>query len=98
MATLRSGHGSLDACRALATRAVGYLRPRVLITLVLVLAGGTLLLGLTWYTPSLSGHVGSSGPDSRQRAVQAYGRLPLSFEPNRGQTDARVKFLARGQG
>jgi uncharacterized repeat protein (TIGR01451 family) len=28
----------------------------------------------------------------------AFGRLPLSFEPNQGQTDARVKFLARGQG
>jgi hypothetical protein len=27
-----------------------------------------------------------------------YGRLPLSFEANRGQTDARVKFLARGNG
>lgn len=25
-----------------------------------------------------------------------YGSLPLSFEPNRGQTDARVRFLARG--
>ncbi len=24
-----------------------------------------------------------------------YGRLPLSFEPNRGQADARVKFLSR---
>ncbi len=28
----------------------------------------------------------------------AYGRLPLNFELNQGQTDARVKFLARGQG
>jgi hypothetical protein len=28
----------------------------------------------------------------------AYGRLPLSFEENRGQTDPRVKFLARGNG
>jgi outer membrane protein assembly factor BamB len=27
-----------------------------------------------------------------------YGQLPLSFEANRGQTDARVKFLARGSG
>ncbi len=30
-------------------------------------------------------------------AVQAaYGRLPLHFEANRGQVDARVDFLARG--
>ena len=27
-----------------------------------------------------------------------YGKLPLSFEPNRGQTDARVQFLSRGEG
>jgi hypothetical protein len=30
--------------------------------------------------------------------VQTYGRLPLGFEANRGQTDARVRFLARGPG
>jgi hypothetical protein len=27
-----------------------------------------------------------------------YGKLPLSFEINRGQTDSQVRFLARGQG
>jgi hypothetical protein len=27
-----------------------------------------------------------------------YGRVPLTFEANRGQSDHRVKFLARGQG
>jgi len=27
-----------------------------------------------------------------------YGRLPLNFEPNRGQSDARVQFQARGNG
>src|SRR5580700_3569476 len=26
----------------------------------------------------------------------AYGRLPLSFEPNRGQTSGQVQWLARG--
>jgi hypothetical protein len=29
---------------------------------------------------------------------EAYGKLPLSFEANRGQTDAQVRFLARGSG
>src|ERR1700748_3438831 len=29
---------------------------------------------------------------------EAYGKLPLSFEANDGQTDARVKFLSRGSG
>jgi len=28
----------------------------------------------------------------------AYGRFPLSFEANQGQTDGRVKFLSRGSG
>ena len=28
----------------------------------------------------------------------AYGKLPLQFEPNRGQADAGVRFLARGDG
>lgn len=30
--------------------------------------------------------------------IPNYGKLPLSFEANRGQTDGRVKFLAHGQG
>jgi Bacterial Ig-like domain (group 3)/Beta-propeller repeat len=32
------------------------------------------------------------------RLVTEYGRLPLSFETNEGQTDRRVKFLSRGAG
>ncbi|MDD5035849.1 MAG: hypothetical protein PHE55_13945 [Methylococcaceae bacterium] len=30
--------------------------------------------------------------------IESYGKLPLSFEANRGQTDDQVKFLSRGQG
>jgi hypothetical protein len=30
--------------------------------------------------------------------VASYGKLPLSFEANQGQTDEAVKFLARGRG
>src|ERR1700693_5563293 len=37
-------------------------------------------------------------PHIATEAHAAYARLPLSFEENRGQTDARVKFLARGNG
>jgi hypothetical protein len=32
------------------------------------------------------------------KPVVSYARLPLSFEPNQGQTDARVKFLSHGPG
>ena len=35
---------------------------------------------------------------SKQLLVESYGRLPLSFEVNHGQTDGSVKFLSRGSG
>jgi uncharacterized protein (TIGR03437 family) len=34
----------------------------------------------------------------RGQIIESYGKLPLSFEANQGQTDARVKFFARGRG
>jgi hypothetical protein len=34
----------------------------------------------------------------REKILEAYGKLPLVFEPNYGQTDERVKFVSRGQG
>jgi hypothetical protein len=37
-------------------------------------------------------------PGVKTQAQSNYGNLPLSFEANQGQTDAQVKFLARGQG
>jgi hypothetical protein len=42
-------------------------------------------------------------PNPASQAVRAsiqenYGKLPISFEANRGQADDRVKFLARGKG
>src|SRR3989475_4888738 len=35
---------------------------------------------------------------SRARVSETYGKLPLYFEANHGQTDPQVKFLARGAG
>ena len=32
------------------------------------------------------------------KILQGYGKLPLTFEANQGQTDERVKFLSRGAG
>ena len=68
-----------------------------------------LLAGLVWrhehIAAKLSGMNGSQGnapaastPSSRPHLATAYGKLPLSFEVNAGQSDARVKFLARGLG
>jgi hypothetical protein len=38
------------------------------------------------------------GTAAQARIVEGYGKLPLSFEANQGQTDAQVKFLSRGPG
>ena len=35
---------------------------------------------------------------ARARVMENYGRMPLAFEPNRGQADAKVDFLSRGRG
>jgi hypothetical protein len=41
-----------------------------------------------------------NAPDTEalRRARQVYGQMPLSFEANRGQTNAQVNFIARGPG
>ena len=36
--------------------------------------------------------------DARMSPAQNYGKLPLAFEANQGQTDPRVKFFSRGKG
>jgi len=50
-------------------------------------------------TLSIAANRPGAGRVSEQVKAQAlvnYGKLPLSFEENRGQTDARVKFLSHG--
>jgi hypothetical protein len=37
-------------------------------------------------------------PAGKARIVENYGKLPLSFEKNQGQTDKKVGFLSRGSG
>ena len=49
----------------------------------------TLSAGL-WLSLICAGSAGAKAPD--------YGKLPLGFEANAGQTDGQVKFLARGPG
>jgi len=38
----------------------------------------------------------ASTPSLNHQLQTAYGRLPLQFEANQGQTDPRVKFLLTG--
>ena len=40
----------------------------------------------------------SSAQTPSTRFTTNYGKLPLSFEPNLGQTDAKVQFVSRGAG
>src|SRR5215210_3554988 len=43
----------------------------------------------------LMSRLGNSLAPPRDRLIQQYARLPLSFEENEGQLDGRVKFLSR---
>ena len=48
-------------------------------------------------TASVASSISASHGDLKAQAkiLDIYGKLPLAFESNRGQTDARVKFLSR---
>src|SRR5437660_3053938 len=72
-----------------------FARGRAPMVFALLVLGGGLLL-----TPDVP-----SAPHSADAALSnpaqiraAFGHLPMSFEPNQGQSDSRVKFLARGNG
>jgi len=59
-----------------------------------------LALGLTAQRSSTPASLASPGPDrpSASHVVEMYGRLPLAFEANRGQTDHQVDFVSHGSG
>jgi hypothetical protein len=71
-----------------------FIRNGWLVLAVIMMAGA--LIGSRTTTQSSERKAASKPPSVRMR--NAYGNLPLSFEENRGQTDPRVKFLARGGG
>jgi hypothetical protein len=47
--------------------------------------------------PPGAGAAGAAVPE-RSRRLETFGRLPLRFEANQGQSDAGVRFLSRGRG
>jgi uncharacterized protein (TIGR03437 family) len=51
-----------------------------------------------WLLILLPGLIAGGRAPERKPLQRGYGKLPLSFEANRGQTDGRVQFLARGNG
>jgi hypothetical protein len=50
--------------------------------------------------PKVAAPISSSpaDPKAERRILESYGKLPLSFEANRGQADGRVEFLSRTSG
>ncbi len=70
-----------------------FARARGLVLLVVLILGGFLLLRQDAATPLPT----NSRPTDAQ-IHDALKRLPMTFEPNRGQTASSVKFLARGNG
>jgi hypothetical protein len=65
--------------------------------LALVMGSGTAHFGAASAARLLASNPTSS-TQSTQRVLATYNHLPLMFEPNQGQTDPRVRFLARGSG
>jgi hypothetical protein len=72
--------------------------------LALLVAGGTMLLpgshpgSIADNLASPSVFAAPSPSSVSDAALRAYARLPLMFEPNQGQTDPQVRFIARGGG
>ena len=65
----------------------------------LTLAGFTLLPRIQAAEETLPDRRVSASPTTIQPKLAAsYGKLPLGFEANQGQTDPQVRFMARGGG
>ena len=67
------------------------------------IAAVLLAVGLTLYTvqrprQATPPPVPVTDADAQTHALTAYGRFPMRFEANQGQTDKHVDFLARGPG
>ncbi len=78
------------------SRSAGCLTPRVLMTFAVMLIGVTGLIRLD--VDHLRRTVPQRSAANLLQIAAGYGQLPLSFEPNQGQADSQVKFLARGSG
>ena len=77
-----------------AIRSRGFPRPAVVAAVTIA------LLAAAWSSvPPGPGSAGTTSDGATAvRVARDYGKLPVSFEPNRGQSDPRVRFLARGNG
>src|ERR1035438_7085565 len=72
---------------------------RVALCLLWMIPGATALIGQTATNVHAASVWSARIPEpARQGVIEAYGRLPLIFEANQGQTGSEVKFLSRGPG
>jgi hypothetical protein len=78
----------------LTTRPSNKLLPTLILTPLLCLIIAPLMLGRR----QLSTRPAAASPAPSERAREVYGRIPLSFEANRGQAEESVDFIARGAG
>ncbi len=67
----------------------------LLSTRAALLAALALAVVLAWSAPSASTAPRAGSKPAPDCGAKEFGALPLRFEPNVGQTEARVKFLAR---
>jgi Ca2+-binding RTX toxin-like protein len=70
--------------------------PLRLLALVALAALAALVAARAGTPPA--GEAARLGSQQRSALADGYGRLPLSFEPNRGQSGRAVRYLARGAG
>jgi hypothetical protein len=64
---------------------------------ILTIASIFIISLFIWNTPEASNQ-NPSTKVNKPKLIKTYGKLSLSFEENRGQTDPNVKFLSRGKG
>jgi hypothetical protein len=74
------------------------LRSRSLLTVLVIGTAALLIWAGLYYSPASFPAPATLDLAAETQVRRAWDALPLSFEANRGQTDARVDFIARGQG
>lgn len=83
-------------------------RSATLIILIIMIITGVISSGSLWGSsgatlsvstlPRLLPPTADPDPVTKVKVSESYGKLPLIFEANQGQTDGQVKFLSRGRG
>ena len=72
---------------------------RIIFVIALVLLASSIAANLSVAPIAKpSGAAPSTRPQGNLSLIRAYDKIPLRFERNDGQSDARVKFLSRGSG